>query len=480
VGSGGLTPFNADSSMNAAGANRLGPETAGHSGGATTIPYLKEHQDLYYGQMALNIQAETIRSFLQGRRLFHTDFLTGKHLEANNLLSPAQAAAHAGLAGPLFNQVSCEGCHTRDGRGAPPEAGKPMDSMVLKIFGPGLDSHGASTPDPSYGKQLHDRAAAGLPAEGQATIAWAMVSGAFKDGTPFSLRQPTVGFLGLSAGPIARFSARVARSLIGLGLLEAIPETEILAHADLGDCNKDGISGRPNLVWDPEDGQVHLGRLGWKAAKASVRHQVAEAAMLDLGVTSSVFPQHDCGSPQTSCRAKDDKPELTGEDLERLVTYLRLLAVPPRRDMDSPEVQRGEILFGQIGCANCHAPTQRTAATHPFVELRNQIIHPYTDLLLHDMGPELADNSERDLLAEPAEWRTPPLWGIGLCDTVSNGSGTAEFPSRGPCRYLHDGRAQSLIEAVLWHGGEARAMKERVLALPAPDRAALVAFLQSL
>jgi CxxC motif-containing protein (DUF1111 family)/mono/diheme cytochrome c family protein len=477
---GGLTPYNQDTSMNDPGVNRLGPDVPGQSGGATTIPYLKLHQDLYLGQMALNIQGENIRNFLQGRRLFHTDFLTGQHTEPGNVLTAAEVADHANRAGPTYNQVTCEGCHLRDGRGVPPDAGMPMQSMVVKIGGAQVDAHGVPVADPSYGKQLQDKAVAGIPLEGSATIQWVTVSGQLKDGTVYGLQRPTIVFTGMSSGNPQYFSVRIARPVVGMGLLEAISEGEILAHADVGDCNKDGISGRPNIVWDPEDGKTHVGRFGWKASKASVRHQVAEAAVLDIGLTSSVFTTHDCGAAQDLCRAKDGPPELTDQDLDRLVTYTRLLAVPPRRDMDKPEVQRGEILFGQLGCANCHAPTQRTGNTHPFVELRDQVIHPYTDLLLHDMGVDLADSSGKELVAEPREWRTPPLWGIGLCDTVASGSGTTAFPAQAPCHFLHDGRARSLLEAVLWHGGEAQAVQERVVALPANDRAALLAFLQSL
>ena len=479
---GGLTPYNADTSMNEAGVNRMGPDVAGSSGGATTIPFLKLHPDLYFEQMALDIQGENIRDFLSGRRLFHTDFVTGQDTEAGNILSAAQQAANANHAGPYYNQATCDGCHLRDGRGLPPDAGSPMQTMVIKVFGDATDAHGVSLPDPSYGKQLQDKASAGLAPEGAATVQWSASDGQFQDGTAFRLQRPSVQFLNMAAGPPRRYSVRLPRQLVGLGLLEAIPEADLLARADAGDCNHDGISGRPNLVWDPEDNRMHVGRFGWKAAKASVKHQVAEAAMLDIGLTSSVFARSDCGTTQIACAggAGAGAPELADADLDRLVTYMRLLAVPPRRDMERPDVQHGETLFSQLGCAGCHAPTQRTGHTHPFVELREQVIHPYSDLMLHDMGPDLADSSDREFVATPSEWRTPPLWGVGLCDAVGNGSGTAQFPTRGPCQYLHDGRARSPLEAVLWHGGEAAAVRARVVALPAADRAALLAFLGSL
>jgi CxxC motif-containing protein (DUF1111 family) len=291
--------------------------------------------------------------------------------------------------------------------------------------------------------------------------------------------------MSLSAGNPLAYSVRLARPLIGMGLLEAIPESNILAHADPTDCNADGIKGVPNLVFDPEDGQMHIGRFGWKASKASIRHQAAEALLLDIGVTTSVFPKHDCGASEAACLAADKStPELSDSDLDRIVTYMRGLAVPPRRDLNDPKVMRGETLFAQMGCVNCHVPNQNTGTATPFLELQNQTIHPYSDLLLHDMGPDLSDNSQGEYDASPTMWRTPPLWGIGLCDEVAQGFQNDPTlnpaPNLGPCHYMHDGRAASLLEAVLWHGGEALSVKNSVLALSSADRDALIAFLRSL
>jgi CxxC motif-containing protein (DUF1111 family) len=474
--------------------NRMGPDEAGWSGGTATMPYIRARWDLYYSQMAPNILIENAPDFVNGRHLFHTDFTTGLDQEPSNEVTATEAAPFTAIVGPLYNQVSCNGCHVHNNRGVPPAAGMPFDSIVVKTAGMGQNAHGGPTLEPSYGGQLQNHALDGVTPEGTATFQYATVTGQFGDGTPYTLTKPTIAFTNTSAGNPVAYSVRLARPLVGLGLLEAIPEASILANADPTDCNGDGIKGVPNLVFDPEDGQMHIGRFGWKASKASVRHQVSEALALDLGVTTSVYPKPDCGPNEAACVAAPVKPALSDSALGQLVTYMRELAVPPRRDLADPQVVRGEVLFAQMGCSNCHAPNQSTGATTPFLELQNQTIHPYSDLLLHDMGPDLADDSQGEYVASPTMWRTPPLWAIGLCDEVALGStatpsvaagstpdqGMNPAPNLGPCHYLHDGRAASMLEAVLWHGGEALSAKNRVLALSSADRAALVAFLGSL
>jgi CxxC motif-containing protein (DUF1111 family) len=264
-----------------------------------------------------------------------------------------------------------------------------------------------------------------------------------------------------SGGDASHFSARIARRLLGSGLLEAIDEQTLIGRADPEDCNGDGISGRPSLVRDPETDELRIGRFGWKAEKVSVEHQVADALEADLGVTSRII--------------NDGDVELADEDLARLTTYMRLVGVPGQSDRGDPAVTRGELLFRTVGCAGCHAPETTTGDHHPFAELRGQRVRPYTDLLLHDLGPDLADDSgeagdrQGDARPSASEWRTPPLWGVGKSREV-----------QGQVSLLHDGRAHSVLEAVLWHGGEAADVRERLVQLSSEDREALVRFVESL
>jgi CxxC motif-containing protein (DUF1111 family) len=254
--------------------------------------------------------------------------------------------------------------------------------------------------------------------------------------------------------------------LVGLGLLEAIPEDAVVARADPDDGDGDGISGRVHVVADPESGAPRLGRFGWKAAQATLRHQAAAAFRADMGVTSRVFPEPDCGSAQAGCGGRG--VEVRNGDLDDLAAYLALLGMQARRDADDPVVERGEDLFAEAGCAGCHTPSLVTTPFHPLAELRSQTIQPYTDLLLHDMGPGLAATLPEGN-ASGSEWRTPPLWSIGLTREVSGGEA-----------YLHDGRARTLAEAILWHGGEGRRARNAFAAMSAPDQEALLAFLRSL
>jgi CxxC motif-containing protein (DUF1111 family) len=459
VGEGGLTAANSDPAL-----GELGPPPEGLAGGAATVPYLAVEPEMALSQMALSIQAVTAESFLQGRRLFHTSLLSGAHSEPDNPPLPEQASK----VGPLYNEESCTGCHTRNGRGLPPEAGASMKSMVLKVFGPTAPS-GDPTPHPTLGRQVQNRALGPAAAEADPSIVYQVSERRLPDGTVVQLQKPVLDWRGTTPRP-ERFSLRVARPLVGLGLLEAVPEAAIFARADPGDCNNDIISGRPNFARDPETGAIRLGRFGWKASKISLRHQVAEAALVDMGVTSALFPQPECapGACPTSS-SSSSPPELDEPALAHLTTYMRALGVPPRRKLADPRVQRGAALFTEIGCAGCHIPSVKTGVDHPLVELRGQTIYPYSDLLLHDLGADLADDSERDNAAAPSEWRTPPLWSIGLTRTVS-----------GDVRLLHDGRARSFLEAILWHGGEASIVRERAATLPTADREALLEFLGSL
>ncbi|ADO74655.1 di-heme oxidoredictase family protein [Stigmatella aurantiaca] len=318
------------------------------------------------------------------------------------------------------------------------------------------------TAHPQLGWILQPQSTSGS-AEGAVRISsWTATSGTFGDGTAYQLRRPNYTF----TGPVpANHSARIAPPLVGLGLLEALAESTLSSLADPDDTNRDGISGRMQTVTDPQTGQQRLGRFGWKASKARLSHQIASALNTDMGVTTSIFRVPDCGAQQTCPGAST---ELSDADLDKMVRYLAVLGVPARRNLGDAQARQGESLFGSAGCARCHTATLTTSPYHPLAELRGQTIRPYTDLLLHDMGPGLADNLPEDG-ASGAEWRTPPLWGIGLTAATSGGEA-----------YLHDGRARSLTEAILWHGGEAEASKEAFRTLSSANRAALLKFLQSL
>jgi CxxC motif-containing protein (DUF1111 family) len=258
--------------------------------------------------------------------------------------------------------------------------------------------------------------------------------------------------------------------MIGLGLLEAIPERTLLALADPDDRDGDGISGRPNRVWDWAQQRQVMGRFGWKANQPTVAQQATGAFLGDIGITSALFPRQNCTAAQARCSTvpTGGQPEISPERLDPVIFYSRTLAVPARRDLDDPVVQRGERLFAQAQCGRCHIPTLHTSPVNELPTLSHQTIHPYTDLLLHDMGAELSDERP-DFDATGREWRTPPLWGIGLVFTVN-----------GHTNFLHDGRARNVTEAILWHGGEAEAAREHFRHLPRPDREALVRFLESL
>lgn len=398
--------------------------------------------------------------------------------------APASTRASDGL-GPLYNARSCASCHIRDGRGHPPDD-RGAVSMFLRVGVPTdpsaemalIEGYLATAPDPTYGRQIQDHALQGLPAEAQVAVTWQTHAVRFDDGTEVALRKPVYRPATLAYGPLAEgaaLSPRIAPQMIGLGLLEAIPASRIIARADPDDRDADGISGRAQIVWSRDLERPVLGRFGWKAGEASVREQSASAFSHDIGIANPVFPAPagDCTAAQTDCLAAPDGVdahgvEIDAEPLDLVTFYAQTLAPPARREADDPQVLRGEALFHQAGCAACHQPAHVTARLPDRPELSFQTIWPYTDLLLHDMGPGLADDLP-EARAEGREWRTAPLWGIGLTETVS-----------GHSYYLHDGRARGLLEAILWHGGEAEAAKARVLSMPEPDRAALLRFLRSL
>jgi len=290
----------------------------------------------------------------------------------------------------------------------------------------------------------------------------------FADGTPDTLHVPhytlNAPYRAVPAGIL--LSPRAAPPNFGLGLLGAVPASTITAAASSPEALAAGVAGHANYVWDPTTQSVVLGRFGLKANVGSLLAQVASALNADMGVTNSVFPNEPCDDPIPGCLAHD--PDISDSLLAAITTYIRTLGVPARRGASDTQVLRGQTLFSSVGCALCHTPTAETGTVSTDPELSGQRIHPYTDLLLHDMGPALADGRS-DYLATGSEWRTPPLWGVGLTAVVS-----------GPTTFLHDGRARSLLEAIMWHGGQGAAAREHVRNMSAADRNALVAFLLSL
>ena len=397
------------------------------------------------------------------------------------VIAPSTTTARDGL-GPLFNTNACQNCHIKDGRGHPP-APDALNavSMLVRLSIPDdpafarLIEQAGIVPEPVYGGQLQDMAIPGVAPEGRVRVDYDPLPVRFQDGTQVELRKPKLQITDLGYGPMhpdTRFSARVAPPMIGLGLLEAIPEEAILANAR--PANKNAIAGRPNWVWDDALQKTVLGRFGWKAGQPNLNQQNVHAFSGDMGLTTRLRPFDDCTDAQTACKqapngnGPDGEPEVSDNILRLVLFYTRNLAVPARRDVDSPQVLAGKNLFFQAGCQSCHTPSFTTAANAAEPELANQVIRPYSDLLLHDMGEGLADH-RTEFKASGRDWRTAPLWGIGLTETVS-----------GHTQFLHDGRARNLLEAVLWHGGEAEGAKQQVLTFNAQQRAALLAFLNSL
>lgn len=409
------------------------------------------------------LSAAELRVFNFGNRVFNTNWV----------VAPASAEAFDGL-GPTFNRVSCSGCHLRDGRGRPPIAGEAeLLSMLLRLSVPGQGPHGGPKPVPGYGGQLNDRAIPGVPPEGRVEIEYEEQAGAYADGEPYSLRQPRYRIVEPGFGalpPDLLVSPRVAPAVFGLGLLEAIPAARLEAAADPDDRDGDGISGRLNRVHNPVSGRTEIGRFGWKANAATLAQQNAGAANGDIGLSSPAFPAQNCPSPQTACAAAPagGAHELSAEFVDKLTQYVQMLGVPAMRASDDPQVQAGAQIFAQIGCGACHTPRQRTDGQAALAVLRDQEFLPYTDLLLHDMGPGLADGRP-DFLASGSEWRTPPLWGLGLYP-VTNGHQLL----------LHDGRARGVAEAILWHDGEGKSAREAFRQLDRTARTALLRFLDAL
>lgn len=399
-------------------------------------------------------------------------FLGNSFFNQNWVTAPASTADRDGL-GPLFNARSCSTCHFKDGRGSAPESAAEMQTMLLRISVPGSGEHGAPLPDPTYGEQIQNLSIAGALPEARVVVDYNERPGTFQDGETYTLREPRPRLVDLAYGPSdhdLQLSGRVAPALIGLGLLEAVSEAELLARVDPDDRDGDGISGRVNRVWDVRSQSVRLGRFGWKAEQPEVLQQSAAAFSGDMGITSSLFPIENCTSAQSDCGAlpSGGSPEIEDDTLESVVRYVSTLAVPARRELPQDVAVRGERLFHAARCDACHRETLRTGQLSHARALKNVTIRPYTDLLLHDLGKGLADDRPA-FDAAGTEFRTAPLWGLGLVLKVN-----------GQRSFLHDGRARTIAEATLWHGGEAERSKLAFVAMAREDREALVSFVESL
>ncbi|WP_244522965.1 di-heme oxidoredictase family protein [Devosia sp. YR412] len=426
-----------------------------------------------------NLSFEQEEQFKLGNALFRKIWVS----------SPSSTQASDGL-GPLFNARGCQSCHIKDGRGHPPFEGQAENvSMFLRLsVPPGADDKrlamdgviAGEVGDPTYGAQLQDFAVPGLKAEGRMVVDYADLLVTLRDGTAVTLRSPSYSVADLNYGPLAddvMISPRVANPMIGLGLVEQIPAEDILAHTDPEDRDGDGISGRANFTVEPVSNSVMLGRFGWKAGMATIRSQSASAFAGDIGISTPLFdlPHGDCTENQPEClamptgeQARLGVSEAPDPVLDLVTFYSQTLGVPERRDVDDPAVLRGKAAFYGAGCASCHVPKFVTSRNAENPAHRFQLIWPYSDFLLHDMGEGLADHRPEGL-ADGYEWRTPPLWGIGLTKLVS-----------GHTFFLHDGRARSLTEAILWHGGEAQAARDGFADMSQTTRDDLIAFLESL
>jgi len=399
-------------------------------------------------------------------------FSSGKVEFETRWVAPFLSGGHWGR-GPQSNAGSCIECHPGNGRGRAPDGPqeKPQ-SLVLRLAIPGIDSAGRPRPHPAYGTQLNRYGIVGeLVEEGDFRIAYENREVSLADGSMVELRNPVIRIAALWFGPIGDdtiVSPRLAQPVFGLGLLEAVSDSTLYTLAE--QQRRFGVSGRPNLVRDEISGKQMVGRFGHKASQPHLRQQVAAAFYDEIGVTSSIFPQQQCWPIQKQCYRVErlSDVEATDAQLDQITDYLRLLAPPPQRDTDDPAVRRGAALFENAQCAVCHVPQMQTGAGAVYAPLRNLTIRAYTDLLLHDMGPGLADGG-REFDAGGSDWRTPPLWGIGLRTEVSHNAGL-----------LHDGRARNIAEAILWHGGEADIARQRFINMSEPERTELIRFVESI
>lgn len=417
-----------------------------------------------FGNSLLNLNSEEIDRFI-----------IGNSFNRNNwVIAPSSTTARDGL-GPILNASACASCHALDGKGNPFQSDgiSISQAMLFRLSIPGQTIHGEPKNDPNYGEQFNPRSIPNVDAEGEVEVSYQEITGKYPDGTIYSLREPTYKFKNLNYGAMngTMISPRIAPSMVGMGLLDAITEQNILSNVDVNDSNGDGISGRANYVWDEKKQKKSLGKFGWKANQPTVEQQTAAAFNGDIGITSALFPNEgltDFQKQKYGNLPNGGKPEIDEVTLQNVVFYIKSLAVPARRNWQDEEILSGKTLFVKANCSGCHVQKMETGTYDTPKYLAKQTIRPYSDLLLHDMGEDLADNRP-DFEATGLEWRTPPLWGLGLQKNVNKHT-----------FMLHDGRARNTEEAILWHGGEAEKSKNAFMKYTKEERAKLLKFIESL
>jgi CxxC motif-containing protein (DUF1111 family) len=456
------------------------PDAARQGGALTLSEDTSAEPTKMLMQAATNIAGYNMQHFVEGRRLFHTSFFDGSHSETGNPVLSQQV----GRASNVFSAARCTSCHAANGKSVP-SFNTPLSTMAALVGE--RDANGRTVPHPLFGTHIQQgsRASGGQAAEavaeGSARItSYTPVQGRYPDGTAYTLQTPVFALRDAAGAPVpmpAFASLRVAPHIAGMGLIEAISESTLQGFADPDDRNGDGVRGRLSIVDDLSTPNVkRVGRFGWRAEKASLDDQVVAALNFDMGVRTAQLPNLDCGrQPQGACRDPQQRPLLAKQEIDLLVKYVALLGVPAPTQFDNGRIDPAPVeavkrrvldgarLFSNAQCVACHLPSMQTGNTHRFPELRNQRISPYSNFLLHDMGPELADTAGNSM------YRTSPLWGLGKLAKINPET-----------RYLHDGRARTLEEAILWHGGEANRSKEAFMRLPADDRRKVIEFLQSL
>ena len=441
------------------------------SGGETT--------NIANNKNAFSLVAKNLEEYLK------IDFLVGNAL-FERIWEDAQVSKNDtkdGL-GPFFSASSCEQCHSGDGRGHLPDENFGDIDSISAVIQIGWAKKGKIEllkyiPDPVYGSQISEFSVKNVLKEADIIFKYDYKPEMFNNGIIVELRKPTILLKNLNYGKIGedtKFSARIAQPIIGLGLIESISDLDILSNEDELDLNKDGISGKANRVWDIISNKETIGRFGWKASQPTVYQQIADAFFNDMGLSNTLHKNpSNCSTFQTICNqipngnsVEYNDLEVSNEQLDLITFYSKQLGVPARRNINDKDVIAGKKIFYELSCHSCHVEKFQTSNNAEYNNLKKQTIYPYSDFLLHEMGEGLAD-SLSEFLANGNEWRTPPLWGLGLTETVS-----------GRQSYLHDGRARTITESILWHGGEAEEIKKDFLKLDVIQLNSILKFLESL